>query len=229
MPLIPFPAMKKEQASFSLKAFAQRALVVTAIVALVEIPVVYFYASSKNTPKSSRSAAAKEEKAAEVKNDAPQSPVVANAPTSVTTMDTVKAAVTQPMKQPINAPITKDSSTIAVSKKRKDTTTKNVVVGKIDTEKALQQTVKQLLTDDRMELIAEALNTQRLSSNIAGKCVKIRKASNSNVTNPFAIADYLRKKGYIISGREEVAQSQQGFGVATNGYLVQECDASKAT
>jgi hypothetical protein len=217
MSLIPLPAMKKDQASFSLKAFAQRALMVTAIIALVEIPVVYFYASSKNKPVSSSSAAAKEEKPAEVKQDAPQSPVVANAPASITSLDTVTVAVTQPMKQPINAPITRDTSTIVVSKKRTDATTRNLVVNKIDTAQVLQPTARQLLTDDRMTQIADALDARRLGANMTAKCVKIRKARTSNVTNPFAIADYLRKKGYIISGREDVSQTQQGFGIATNG------------
>jgi heme/copper-type cytochrome/quinol oxidase subunit 2 len=203
----------KKQASSSISIFVQRALIITFIIALIEIPVVYFYASYKTKPKDSpTNSSAIEQQQTASNNEAEMQPTIAGTPVTTIPTDTVAQSIqqqpttTKPIDTIPKAVVIKKIDTVAKTIKKPDTTTI-----------AKAPAGQQILTSDKMAQILDALNATRLNANVTGKCVKIRKASNSNVTNAFAIADYLKSKGFIISGREDVSKQQQGFGVVVSG------------
>ncbi len=64
------------------------------------------------------------------------------------------------------------------------------------------------------------INNQKRSLNSATKCVQIRKTMQSNVKNAFAMAAYLKTKGFVISGRETISGTQKGILIDATGSCV---------
>jgi hypothetical protein len=52
------------------------------------------------------------------------------------------------------------------------------------------------------------------------KCIQIRKSKNSNVKNAFEIGNYLKTKGFIISGRELTSKNNKGVLVDASGACI---------
>jgi hypothetical protein len=58
---------------------------------------------------------------------------------------------------------------------------------------------------------------ERLKANNTAKCISIQIVNSTNAENGSMIATYLRKNGYIISGREVVQGSQKGIHINAEG------------
>ena len=73
------------------------------------------------------------------------------------------------------------------------------------------------VSEDKMFEILNQLKLKKLESDNVAKCVSIRIVNTSNAENGNMIAKFLRKNGYIISGREIVQGSQNGITIDAEG------------
>jgi hypothetical protein len=73
------------------------------------------------------------------------------------------------------------------------------------------------LSDEKMAEILNEVKLAQQNSNTTTKCVSVKIVNSSNAENGFKIANYLRKNGYIISGREVIGGSQKGIQITTAG------------
>lgn len=67
------------------------------------------------------------------------------------------------------------------------------------------------LTNLRMAEILADINTAKQKVGSGSNCVQILKSTKSNITNAFALAEYLRNSGYVISGREKIDNKISGI------------------
>jgi hypothetical protein len=73
------------------------------------------------------------------------------------------------------------------------------------------------VSDEQMAEILNDVRTQKNESNKPVNCISIQIIDDSNAENGNKIAGYLRKNGYIISGREVVKGTQKGVKMMSNG------------
>ncbi len=71
------------------------------------------------------------------------------------------------------------------------------------------------LEEKQMEETWVRVQAQQRQMNTFANCIQVRRTDDSNVDNAFAMADYLQKKGYVISGRLTVAEHEQGISVSS--------------
>lgn len=59
---------------------------------------------------------------------------------------------------------------------------------------------------------------QKVGSN--SNCIQILKTNKSNITNAFALADFLKSYGFVISGREKIVSSSNGIKIIARGNCI---------
>lgn len=59
---------------------------------------------------------------------------------------------------------------------------------------------------------------QKLGSN--SNCVQIFKTNKSNIQNGFALADFLKSYGFVITGREKILSNSSGINISARGNCI---------
>lgn len=77
--------------------------------------------------------------------------------------------------------------------------------------------LKMQLGNTEMSNIFRELSAKKLENNNKINCAKIIASAGSNVSNPFAVANYLKDKGFIISGRETTKEKVEGIRIISKG------------
>jgi hypothetical protein len=207
--------MKAKRQDFNLKKFIVRAAWVTLILAAIEIPLIYMYAIKKNKPSESTTITntdtqtkppiiveSKKDTVPEVPNEV----VKEELPKTIITADTVH--IVEPaaeVKKPVAKPLVE---------KKIDTIKPKVI--KVE-PKRLEAPIEKELSEEKMTEVMNDLNAERIRLNKTTRCIKIRKTTTSNVSNAFKIVDFLKAKGFVISGREETSKSQRGVTIDATG------------
>ncbi len=83
-----------------------------------------------------------------------------------------------------------------------------------ETEKA------ERVSDEQMAQILNDINTEKAQLSTASKCVTVRIVNSRNADNGFKIANYLRRNGFVISGREVVKGTQKGIQIDAAGPCI---------
>ena len=178
-------------------------IVITIIIAVVEIPFVYFYFK-------------KEDNKTVVQQETVQTIEEKNIPGNhQTSPETPQNIIAENLSKPIVEPIKMATISIDTPKqkaalvvvKEREKTKPAPSVKKLDTARNFTTkplVVKKTLSSTQMQEVVDQLNAKRAQSGSKMKCVKIRQTAGSNVINGFEIAGVLKSNGYIISGRETV-------------------------
>lgn len=197
----------------------KRVILITALLAFIEVivlVVIHYKNSNKATAK-------KPEQAKEM-------------PTAAAS-DTPKAApVVQPKGIAENKPkdtITKKDTVQIITPAAEKPVTEKPVVAKAPAErKILRDTtalppakpkeikVAKKVSSEQMFEILNEVRMEKLKVNNTAKCISIQIVNSANEENGSMIANYLRKNGYIISGREVIQGSQKGIEVNAEGPCV---------
>ena len=82
------------------------------------------------------------------------------------------------------------------------------------------ETVKKI-SDSEMFQILNDVRIEKMQANNWTKCVTIKIVNNSNAKNGSKIANYLRKNGYSISGREVINGTLRGIQINATGACIQ--------
>ena len=197
--------MRSNKQQFSWAKLIKRVVVVTLVLALIEVIIIYFIMSDKKEePVSKQATQIKTEQPAEIKNDS----IVATLPPAQPT-----PAITEEAK-PIETetPVTTTDTIAKVlppEKKKEEPVKKPPLVEKV---------VEKNLSQQEMTNIVDKVNAAKGSKDT--KCIQIRKSKNSNVKNAFDVGNYLKAKGYIISGREITSSNNNGVVVDASGACI---------
>lgn len=76
------------------------------------------------------------------------------------------------------------------------------------------------ISEQHFTLILNEINEERAKNNYTTNCITIKKTKNSNIDSDFAIANFLQKKGFIISGREIISGDLDGYKIDFNGVCI---------
>ena len=142
--------------------------------------------------------------------------------------DTQKIALSQPLPSstvadnkpkdtipkktpPVVAKLLVEPTKPLIIKAAKDTLVKTAAKETLISEPVSSEKMVQILNDVRGE-------TQQVNN--FTKCISIQIVDNSNVENASVIANYLRRNGYIISGREIVPGSRKGIQINAEGPCI---------
>ena len=207
---------KKDTKVFKLSRFIKNAVLVTIILAVVEVVVIYFVMNKKHVKKQVAATTIITE------------PKIQTAPII---LDTIISALadTNTHYQPPDTKATPNPTIIDTPKiivpVKKDTiatqptVTSLVTKTSVDTAKILPEA--KLLSAGKMKSIMESIKKQKSKLNISSNCIQIRKTNASNVTNAFKIAEYLKKNGFIIGGRLTVGGNVKGYKVNMNESCIE--------
>ncbi len=88
-------------------------------------------------------------------------------------------------------------------------------------QKELQKLFPIYLSDEKMLQIIKRIGVEKKRTNNTLNCVQIRKTINSNVKNAFMIAELLKARGYIISGRIVIPANQKGMKITSHSGCIQ--------
>lgn len=206
---------RKETKVFNLSRFIKKAVLVTLILAFIEVVIIYLVMYKK------------QEKKPIATTSKISAPKIQTKPTILDTIKPTVADTTSFLKK----------DTLLVVKPTIVDTPKAMVTTKKDTIALLQSTLKPTLqptTDtikilpvakqlsaSKMQAIMNNIRKQKTKLNISSNCVQVRKTSTSNVTNAFKIAEYLKKNGFIIGGRLTVGGNVKGFKVNMNQSCIE--------
>lgn len=189
---------------FSVGKFLKWAVIVTLVVAAIEIPIIYFFA------RPTKPATANVEETI-------QAPPPEQENTIVTAPPAVEKQVQVQPKQSTSKPKDTTAPPLVIAPiKPAQADTKKAVVPRI-TPPIADPIAKVEWTETLRQQVLNQLNAHKEALGGNTRCVKIRQTSSSNVNNGFKIAEYLKQNGYFISGRETVSGKVKGALVSNNG------------
>lgn len=97
---------------------------------------------------------------------------------------------------------------------RKNDKKKQAIVTPTTTLVHIDETVlPKQLTEEMMAEILNDVKREKEKFNSKSNCVQVIKTASSNIQNAFLLADFLRKQGYIISGRETIRSTSSGINI----------------
>ncbi len=206
---------KKEQKVFKLSRFIKNALLITLLIAVVEVVIIYFVTSKGKEQRKIASTIKPIEPRIQYK------PIIVDTNKTIL-LDTI-AVPTPDSQKAINHVVADTPKTIIPA--IKDTIPKQKIAV-IKEQKILTDTAKIIpiakqLSISKMQSIMESIRKQKSKLNISSNCVQIRKTNSSNVTNAFKIAEYLKQNGFIIGGRLTVGGNVKGYTVKVNESCIE--------
>lgn len=192
----------------------RKAILITAFLALVEV-IILVVLHFKNAAEKPVVKVEEKQKQAQSSTSGKTAEKNAAGLRDVTGSKTVPAAQADPPLKKDNVQIVKPEAAKTqqlVQKGPEDTVTKPI---------AKPKEVKQhKVSDDKMFEILNQVKLEKLQANNTAKCVTIQIINSTNAENGFRIANYLRKNGYVISGREVVSGTQRGIQIDASGPCV---------
>ena len=206
--------MMKPVQKINLRKFIKRAAFITLILASLEVLVFLFLLSEKNQNNTSKDPE-------KTSKHQPVKPLNYETDKSsfIDTPQNLTPAVSKLSLDPVQ---NLDSSH---SLDNTSSTHSNSII-KLPNEKVKQPISSQTLlpiqlSNQRMLLIIKSIGTVKKRTHNKLNCVQIRKTSNSNVTNAFKIAELLKARGYIISGRIVIPGNLKGMKITTQSGCIQ--------
>ena len=173
-------------------------MIVTLIIAAIEIPVIYFLAKKDDPADAGTSAAkvldketTKEEKRAPITTLPPgqmEQPAQVNTPPVAVQQQVKDTQLPAKKEEPVAPPVVRETAP-----------------------------AKTQWTEERREEVLQKLNSYRDGLERDVHCVKVRQTANSNVADGFSIAGYLKQHGFIITGRETINKQVRGIEVTGSG------------
>lgn len=209
-------------ARFNLRKFIKVAVVVTLILAVVEVAVIFILSdkkdkaalrriadSTKNHNRNSAVDSSKPQEAASTGSSYGATPA-----TSSYAQDTTANQKSDVVSTP-EIPATSYNSTPPpiVNTSKADTTVKHIA------KPVVKAPLKQLSSAD-MQQVLDKVNAERTRNGITAKCVQLRKAKNCNVNNAFKAAAFLQNYGFTIAGRFSTPTTQTGIDAYAEGDCV---------
>jgi len=203
-----------QQNQFSLGKIIKIAAIITGALALIEVIIIVFI-----TPSNHAEARHTQKNVVKPKQEAAQVQKPA---------DTPKAAAAPVAKRVVEfiapTPTVKPTPTEKLTAKKVDSTplkhpiksTKTDTTPKAPPVKT-DKTPERLLSQQSMVQLLNNIKLEKTKANNSSNCVQIRKTSSSNVSNAFEVADFLKKHGYIISGRMTTGSTQKGIAINAVG------------
>jgi hypothetical protein len=203
------------------RSIVRKAVLITAILAFIEVIILLVIHYRKpgdaavsqkeepqQTPPETKETPKPLARAAHVKDD-PK-------PAQNNTLQRVKPATVaeSPVKK-----VLKDTARLPAIK---DKLVPKIAANKVvkDSAVAIDKSTAQPVTDDEMFNILNQIRLEKVQSNTSSNCVQVRIVNSSNAGNGSKIANYLRKNGYVISGREVVQGNQKGIEVKGGGPCI---------
>lgn len=219
------------QQKLKLSTIIKRVVAITALLALVEVAVIYFYMNGRNSKKALVS-----------KKEMKQTPATLSKDTIPTTLAITQTEAPKqeqqilietqiPEQQVASVPQKIEQQVVIETQNKKpqvaikaipsqvvSPSKAGVKTKKIDSIKTNSPTAPQVkkyierqLSGEEMTQLLMDINAAKAKLNNQTKCIQIRKTQTSNIDNGFEIATFLKQKGYVISGREVVNASIKGI------------------
>ena len=198
---------------FDLRTFIKRALYITLTLALAEIAVIFFVMHDKGeksiaknehslTPatKPIQDSQSAQSSYNPIKTTGSDIDTNTNRQQNFLKEEKTATTVITPLAQDIKRP---DSTVILTNKYKPAAVSKSKTLSKSE-----------------MIQVMNRVAAEKIRSDISIKCVQVQQTAGSNVSNAFAIAKFLRSKGYTISGRLTVPGHQAGIGIHAQGNCV---------
>ncbi|MCW3109438.1 MAG: hypothetical protein JWQ09_3944 [Segetibacter sp.] len=195
----------------------KKAILITALLAFIEI-IILVVIHFKNANKAVVKTQVKPKEMPKVAvSDTPK--VAAVIPSEVMSKneqkDTVaKKDTTEIIKPP--AEVIKPPVEKAPPKPKKPVKDTSVIPATMPKEVKIAKNV----SSEEMFQILNDIRLEKSQANNPAKCISIQIIDNSNAENGFRIANYLRKNGYVISGREVIQGSQKGIQINATGPCI---------
>ncbi|MDB5192841.1 MAG: hypothetical protein JWQ96_2404 [Segetibacter sp.] len=207
--------MNKKPQQFNLSRLIKRAILVTLVLALIEVVIIYFIMSNEKKDAGISNVEQKQaqKQQAVIEDPRKRTPNVATAETPIATIEVPKPV---PVEAAAPVIITDSVAKVVVPEKKKEEA-KKVEVKKTPPP-SLEKVVEITLGQQEFGDILDKVNAAKGSKDT--KCIQIRKSKNSNVKNAFDVGNYLKTKGYVISGREITSTSSTGLSVDAKGACI---------
>ncbi|HEX8460569.1 MAG TPA: hypothetical protein VF623_04040 [Segetibacter sp.] len=185
---------------------------VTAALALIEVAILFFLHSPGKTAVKQTAVLLEKSKSLSAKSPTqiPPKAIKTTDTPKVTDEEPIAIAVSEPM--PVVSAATKPK-VIKPESRVIDTSKKNVFA-------RLEKDTEMVLSQQDMEEILANVKLEKTRANNFSNCIQVRKTNSSNVSNAFKVADFLRTKGFSISGRMTVATRQKGVAINTEGSCI---------
>ncbi len=206
--------MLKPVQKINLRTFIKRAAFITLILASLEVLVFVFLSSNNknNVSTNGKRNISKNQQAL------PSTPEI----------DKTLVRDTSQIITPANATLATDSlqNIDTVQSLIKDISAYSDSTNKLQNENVNEQKSAQVLlpihlSNEKMLQVIKKIGAEKKRTVNQLNCVQIRKTSNSNVTNAFKIAELLKSRGYIISGRIVIPGNQKGIKITTQSGCIQ--------
>jgi hypothetical protein len=242
-----------QQKPRSLSKIIKAAVLITAMLAVIEIVIIYFMMSDKK-PEKKAVVARKTEEVSKPINTEPVKDTVKLKPAAqipkieqqvqepVVQQPAARPAVIQqvPKQEVVKATVPKPKVTVDTIKKaapvkKPEATRKPVEHPKkqpVDIVKAVDKKEKpaapemevapktKQLSEEEMGDILTRVNAEKARANSKANCVQVLKSSSGNVENWVEVVNYLKRHGYVISGREVVPGNVKGLHINASGSCI---------
>lgn len=197
---------------FSIKKFIKRAVLITLVLALVEVFIIFFFMAGKN--ENSFDFLTKTKKEPQPDNIDRLREVDQVAKKTATYTVAPKYSSARKDTALINPPNDENTN----SQKPLETvisTNRTPINPPTDSlpPKLINTAQTKLLTRSNMISIVNRIKAEKKRTNNTYNCVQVKKTATSNVANAFKIAEYLKSKGFTIAGRMIVGGHQNGISV----------------
>lgn len=220
---------------FNLKLFIKRALVITLVLALVEVLVIFFISRknknvavaktnekplTKDTTKTTNESVSTGYNSAQVADSGRslhQSEAKSEELGQVSTASTAGSLAPKNTTEPA---VRNESP--AAEQKAEEPVAKSTDTAAGTAQKSIIKKPKPpvTLSPQYINKIVNAVKAEKSKHADVSNCVQVRKASGSNVDNAFKIAEYLKSNGFIISGRMTIPSNQKGIRINTSGSCI---------
>ena len=197
--------MTKLLQRFELKKFIKRAALITLLLALVEV-FIYFLLAQKKEHKTLL--------------NTKQVAAIKNINDSTIKQEEYHKSIAPQLNENYNYKIHKLDSSFQPTQSSIQPDTIDLTQTSnqhVDNEKI----VLKFLSKIRMNIILQEIRKENKKYRINHNCVQVRKASNSNAVNAFSIAEFLKSKGYIITGRMVIPLKQNGIKITKKSGCIE--------
>ena len=204
---------------FSFKRFIKRAVLITLLLALVEVFIIFFFMAGKNESSFDFLTKTKKEPQSDNIDRLREADQVVKKTATYTVAP--KDSLVRNDTALINPP-NKEKAKTEIPVEAVIPTNQTPIISPTDSlpSKPVNAVQTKLLTRANMISIVNRIKAEKRRTNNTYNCVQVKKTATSNVTNAFKIAEYLKSKGFTIAGRMIVSGHQDGINVnAGNGCI----------
>jgi hypothetical protein len=203
--------MLKPVQKINLRKFIKRAAFITLILASLEV-LIFVFLSSNNKSNISTNSEGGISKNHPTLSSAPEIDKISKRDTSQIIIPAISTLATDSLHN-IDTGHTLINTVLADSNKLPNENVKG--------QQGAQTSLPIHLSNEKMLQLIKRIGAEKKRTHNKLNCVQVRKTSNSNVTNAFKIAELLKARGYIISGRIIIPGNQKGMKITTQSGCIQ--------